>query len=300
MVVMTHVSVGRTRQRTQGIVSAILAGWELDATQNVLVMGHLMEINACVTMTRAIRESSVTSRDVPDCTNSTVVAEVAATVRQRNVAVMPAGQDEAVRLPTALVRRTVTVMVIATQHWRHLYVSVTMVGLVTRVTYSVFMVTNNLLAVTTACVTLVGRRSNATWNVHCTGKSPTTSASAILVGGESCATYQDALETNLTAQVTAYATRLSTSAHATQVGWPVLVTSPIVPVSTAVDMVYATPPSTPHAVQTVSLGGWARGVTSHVSVVHRLHQTVASVNVTHALPVKGVTVNVLDTGNVTV
>ena len=43
MVVMTHVSMGRTRQRTPGIVFAILVGWELDAIQNVLVMDHLME-----------------------------------------------------------------------------------------------------------------------------------------------------------------------------------------------------------------------------------------------------------------
>ena len=33
----------------------------------------------CVTTTRAIKESSVKSRDVPDCTNSIVVAEVNAT-----------------------------------------------------------------------------------------------------------------------------------------------------------------------------------------------------------------------------
>ena len=75
-VVMTRVSMGQTRQRTLGIVFAILAGWELDATQNVLVMGHLMESNVCVTTTLDIKEGSVTSRDVPDCTNSTVVAEV--------------------------------------------------------------------------------------------------------------------------------------------------------------------------------------------------------------------------------
>ena len=106
-------------------------------------------------------------------------------------------------------------------------------------------------------------------------------------------------ETNLTVRATAHATLLSTSARVTRVGCPRLVTSPIVPVSTAVDMGYATPPLTPHGVPIVSMGGWARDVTSRVSMVHRLLQTVASVNVTHALPVKGVTVNVLDTAHVT-
>ena len=76
MGVMIHVSMGLTRQRTLGIVFAILVGWELDAIQNVLVMDHLMELNVCVTTTRAIKENSVKSRDVPDCTNSIVVAEV--------------------------------------------------------------------------------------------------------------------------------------------------------------------------------------------------------------------------------
>jgi len=52
---------------------------------------------------------------------------------------------------------------------------------------------NNLLAVTTACVTLVGRRSNATWSVHPTAKSTTMSASAMMNGGACYATYQDAL-----------------------------------------------------------------------------------------------------------
>lgn len=65
---MTHVFMGKTSQRTRGIASAILAGWELDATQSVPVMEHLMELNACVTMTWAIKESSVISRDVQDCT----------------------------------------------------------------------------------------------------------------------------------------------------------------------------------------------------------------------------------------
>ena len=117
--------------------------------------------------------------------------QVVATVRQRNVAVTPAGQDEAVRLPTALEHQTVTRMATVTQRWRHPYVSVTMAGLVTRVTYSVYMVTNSLQAVTTACVTLVGRRSNATWSVHCTVTSTTTSASATLAGGVGCVTYLD-------------------------------------------------------------------------------------------------------------
>ena len=74
--VMTHVSVGNKRQRTQGIVFAILAGWESAATRSVLVMDHLMELNVYVTMTWVIKESSVRSMDVQDCTNSTVVGEV--------------------------------------------------------------------------------------------------------------------------------------------------------------------------------------------------------------------------------
>ena len=54
-------------------------------------------------------------------------------MRQRNVAVTPAGQDEAVRLPTALEHQTVTNMATVAQRWRHPYVSVAMAGLVTRV-----------------------------------------------------------------------------------------------------------------------------------------------------------------------
>ena len=107
-------------------------------------------------------------------------------------------------------------------------------------------------------------------------------------------------EMNLIARVTAYATQLSTCAHVTQAGRPMLVTSLIALASTAVAMGCAMPPSTPHAAQIASLDGWARDVTSHVSMVHRAHQTVASVNVTHALQAKGVTVNVLYMGDVTV
>ena len=55
------------------------------------------------------------------------------------------------------------------------------------------MGTKNLLAVTTACVTLVGRRSNATWSARPTAKSTTTSASAMVNGGACYATYQAAL-----------------------------------------------------------------------------------------------------------
>ena len=107
-------------------------------------------------------------------------------------------------------------------------------------------------------------------------------------------------EKNLTVLATACAMQLHTSAHVTRGGRPVVVKSRIVTVSTAAGVGSAMPPSTLHAVQAVFLGGWARDVTSHVSMVHRLHQTVASVTVTHALPVKGVTVNVRDTGTVTV
>ena len=74
--VMTHVSEVNKRQRTQGIVFAILAGWESAATRSVLVMDHLMELNVYVTMTWVIKGSSVRSMDVQDCTNSTVVGEV--------------------------------------------------------------------------------------------------------------------------------------------------------------------------------------------------------------------------------
>jgi len=104
----------------------------------------------------------------------------------------------------------------------------------------------------------------------------------------------------LTVQATVCATQLHTSAHVTRGGHPVVVKSRIVIVSIAAGVGSAMPPSTLHDVQAVSLGGWASYVTSHVSMVHRLHQTVAAVTVTHALLVKGVTVNVRDTGTVTV
>ena len=73
---MIHVSVGKTRHWTRGTVCAILAGWELAATRSVPVMAHLMELNVYAIMTWAIKESSVRSRDVQDCTNSIVVGEV--------------------------------------------------------------------------------------------------------------------------------------------------------------------------------------------------------------------------------
>lgn len=114
-------------------------------------------------------------------------------MRQRNVAVTPAGRGEAVKLLTALVHRTVMAMATVMPHSRHLHVNVPMTGWVTRVTYSVFMVTNNLLTVTTVCVMLVGRLLNATWSVQCTAMSTTTCASATLAGEGICATSQGAL-----------------------------------------------------------------------------------------------------------
>ena len=61
------------------------------------------------------------------------ICQVVATVGQRYVAVTPAGQDVAVRFPTALVHRTVMIVATATEHWRHPFVSVLMGGLVMRV-----------------------------------------------------------------------------------------------------------------------------------------------------------------------
>ena len=114
-------------------------------------------------------------------------------MRQGNVAVTPAGRGEAVRLPIVLVHQTVIIVATATRHWRHRYVNVTMAGWVTRVIYSVSMVRSNLLAVTTVCVTMVGRRLNVTWSVHSMDMLITTSASATLAGEGSCVISLDVL-----------------------------------------------------------------------------------------------------------
>ena len=119
------------------------------------------------------------------------------TARQENVVVMAAGRGEAVRLQTVLVHQTVMVTATVTRHWRHLCASVTKAGLVTRVIYSVSMVKNNLLAVTTVCAMQGGRQLNVTWSVHSMDMFITTYASATMAGEESCVIFLAALVSNV-------------------------------------------------------------------------------------------------------